>query len=445
MSKNFKSTLSGLMFFVFSLGFPGSISSVRADVVEKMANEKSAVGSIGFSEAYSEILNRNLRIETQRLNVLTYEQRKNLQVGAFLPSLSAQAVDTQGSQLLPGVSNYSATLVASINLFRTGGDAAGWQAANRDIASSREKLRSERQGSEDDAILALTNVIAKSLITKIENQFVSIREDSVRIARERFQRGLLAQQEVNKVIVELENARARLADAAATEADARALLKSLLGHDSISLNWPWRGVLTHQTPIEEAPFDLDLRPDWRASRLTVEAERLRRRQSFSNLLPSLNLNASYGSFDLSMPDRRDWSGVLTLSVPLFDGFVSLTGYKLQSLTEQLAEVNSEIIRRTAPPAVESLRKAYKLAKDSAIDREKTAQVAERLYADNFQRFRLGRVNANDLTLDQDRLLQSQLLEINGWLNAYSAYTRLCHGLGRYVDVNGSCETEVSGL
>ena len=431
-----------LFFFVFVISAEG-VSGPQVGPSPTQADSQIP-GAIGFSEAYKEILSRSLRVESQRLSTEAFQERKNLRIGAFLPSVSAQAVDSQGN-LLPGISTYAATLNASVNIFRTGGDIAGLQASKRDLASSREKLRFERQGTEDDAIVALTNVIAKSQTSKIEAKFVEIREESVRIARERFQRGMLAQQEVSKVLIELENARARLADALTQEADVRAQLKALLGHDLVALNWPWRDVLARKSPIEDAPFDLDLRPDWRASRLTVEAERLRQRQSFSSLLPSLDLTASYGSLDLSVPGRRDWSGVLTLSVPLFDGLVSLTNYRLQKITEQLAEVNSESIRRTAPAAVESLRLAYKTTKDSAIDREKTAQLAERLYTDNFQRFRLGRVTANDLAIDQDRLLQSQLLAINGWLNAHSAYSRLCHGLGRYVDANGGCVAEVSGL
>ncbi len=54
------------------------------------------------------------------------------------------------------------------------------------------------------------------------------------------------------------------------------------------------------------------------------------------------------------------------------------------------------------------------------------------------RFRLGRTTVNDLALDQNRLLQAELLSVEGWENAHLSFVRLCHALGSHVGARGEC-------
>jgi outer membrane protein len=407
--------------------------------------------AIGFEAAYKEIIQRSLRVETQALRLSIARERKLARWGAFTPSVSLQGTNTQeGGQYQstfasPGATQTSlngAAIVANMNLFRSGGDAALVTAASHDIGNERETLQRERQGAEDDAVQALVDVIARVSQTQITFQIVKLKDQSLTIARERFDRGLLPAQEVDKVEIELENSRSKWIDAKTAEAEARSRLKSLLGSDSIEIQWPWKDAVVKGPQLDTVEFKLSNRPDYRAATEASEAERWRKRSAYSSFLPSLDLQASYGTVDLSNTPRRDWSAIFTLTIPLFDRFKSWSDLKIQEMTQMTQEIVRESIVRSAPGEIDSFRESFRSARESALNRERTSRLTERLYKDNLQRFRLGRASANDLALDQNRLLDSQFLEVEGWLTAHVSIMKLCHALGGSISVDGSCHSDV---
>ncbi len=396
-----------------------------------------------FSSAYRAILERSLRIETQRRQIDASEARRLAQWGSLAPSLSFEVNQKQAGES-PSVGPLNgAALTTTVNLFRSGADLAGIQAARENLRANREKLLNERQLVEEDALSALVTFIGRVRARQINEKIVQLRAESLRIAKERYDRGLLAMQEVDKVAIDLDNSRAKLIDAQAREAEGRALLKSALGHDAIAIEWPWKDSLVKSQDLDKGLFDLERRPDWRQLKASVEEQKGRRRQALGQLLPSLSFSASLGNSDLANSGRRDWGTLLTLSVPIFEGLRDYSNFQVQGLELQVAEYRLEALRRLAPAEVESLKENHRAARESALAREKTAKVSERLFSDNQQRFRLGRATVNELAFDQDRLLQSQLLEIEGWLNLHLTYARLCHGLGGFVvassEVSLSCE------
>jgi outer membrane protein TolC len=131
-----------------------------------------------------------------------------------------------------------------------------------------------------------------------------------------------------------------------------------------------------------------------------------------------------------------------LTIPLFDRFKSWSDLKIQEMTQMTQEIVRESIVRSAPGEIDSFRESFRSARESALNRERTSRLTERLYKDNLQRFRLGRASANDLALDQNRLLDSQFLEVEGWLTAHVSIMKLCHALGGSISVDGSCHSDV---
>lgn len=401
---------------------------------------------ISFSQAWDQILDRSLRTQAQSLTVDINRQQKLSRWGAFTPTLTLQAAESRAGVPSTGPL-YSAEAVSTWNLFRSGSDMAGLDAADRELKSSQERLGVERQATEEEAAQGLIDVIAKEKSRQIVEKIVRLKEESVRVARERYQRGLLPLQEVDKTGIDLENSRARLIDAETSLANARAELEALLGFSNIQIEWPWRQMLLKGTNILERDFQLGQRPDWKAAQYTVEAAGLRKRQAVGLLFPSLDFKASYGYRDLAdiNVDRRNWATSLVLTIPLFEGFANYTNYRIEDDQWLISQVNAEKVRRFAEPEVEALRRNFKSARESALAREKTAELTQKLFADNFQRFRLGRASVNDLAIDQNRLFESELLSVEGWASAHVSYVRLCHALGGYVRADGACQQERPSL
>ncbi len=395
--------------------------------------------ALSFAEAYERILGRNLDIQTQKLNVEASRAKKLLSVGAFTPSLSLVGNEVRDSITDPRTRE-SAALALKANLFSSGTDFAALKAANRDIDASEETLKAQGLKAEDDAVSTLINFIARSRQRDLISQIVTIKQDTVKIAKERYNKGLLPQQEVDKIQIDLDNSQARLIDADINLAAARASVSASLGaFQNVNLDWPWKGAIVSGPRTETLDFKLENRPDFRASLQSLEAESWRRHAARSQLLPSLDLIASYGSNDLSVKDQRDWSAMLTLTIPIFERFQGYSVARLQTLKKQQAEIQRELITRAAGVEIESYRVGFVQSRESAIARERTAKLTKRLFNDNVQRFRLGRADANELAIDQARLLETEILEVEGWSSAHLSFVRLCHALGRNVTATGSCQ------
>ena len=384
------------------------------------ANAKVAIDAtpvVSFESAYQRIQERNLSVQTQSLNVEIAKNRKLGRVGQFTPNLSLIATDTRlGLNPLPQNTVFAdrrqtAALALTANLFRSGTDFAALKAANRDVDANQEALTDEKLKAEDDAAAALVALIARSRARTLISQIVVLKQESLKVARERFNRGLLASQEVDKTQIDLDNAQARLIDADVALAEAKAAVDARLGvNESLALEWPWKSVIVVGPRPDASSFALSNRPDFRSIAQTIEAERYRTYSAKSLLLPSLDLQASYGNANLDQTDRRDWSAILTLTIPIFEGFQGWSQSAVQSLVKQQAEIRRELISRTAKAEIESLTVAYRAARDSAVAREKTSKLTERLFADTQQRFRMGRTDVNALSFDQQRLLDAQILE-----------------------------------
>ena len=414
------------------LALPFAIAAVAAPSAEAAAPT--------FAEAYKTILDRSLRVRTQMLDVEASEIRRNAKYGAFTPSLAVEGTQTTTAEPVVGPKQ-AAGLAASVNLFRSFSDLAGLQAAKKSLERSQESLLNERQKAEAEAATAIFLFIARTRQRQISERIVGLKSESLKIARERYDKGLMPLQEVDKVAIELENSRAFLTDAVSAEAAAKASLQTLLGDDAVAVDWPWRQSLSQGAKLETIDFAIERRPDFRALQAGLESDRLRKREALGAFLPSLDFEVAYGSFDLSQPARRDWSTILRLKLPLYDGYKSISAYRLVAVSELATAVQLESLKRSAPAEVEGFRQSHKAARETALAREKTALITERLYSDNLQRFRLGRASANDLALDQTRLLDSQNLEVSGWSDAHISFVQLCHALGGYVEPSGQCRKD----
>ncbi len=402
------------------------------------------VSPLAFQSAFRGIVERNLKVAQQKIEVEKSEHRRLQAYGAFVPKVEVDYSQANTVTSL-NTSNQTATsssllLKGSVNLFRSGGDLAGLRGAEKSLASSQHQLSVERQNAENEAVHFLTAYIARVLERQITERSVEFKQDSLRIAHERFARGLLPMQEVHKVAIDLDNIKAKLSDARGQESVARAGLVSALGHDEVQVVWPWKESLTQAAKLEEAAFRIDTRPDWMSLTESLNAVKFKERQAFGSLLPTVDFSATYGSLDLAQSGRSDWSALLTLSIPLFSGFQDLAGYRLQSAQAQQAVLALEAVRRQAPADVDELRRSFREAREAAQTREKNVKLTEKLYADNLQRFRIGRASANELAYDLDRLLQAQIHEVEGWRTAHMTFVRLCHALGSSVSAEGHCQT-----
>lgn len=395
-----------------------------------------AVETVGFAEALDQIVKRSPSVQKQQALLESVRSGSLSSRLFFLPSLSLQAQHL--SSEVPGIvtSKQSVGGTATLNLFRFGSDAAGMDAATADIRSQEWTVEDTTIAAESEAVGTLVANIQASLELSTLRQIVETRKTAWEIANKRYQRGLLAAEEADAISIDLANAQSQLKDAEIAVLNARADLERLIGEGRVvATDWPWKTSFD-SVVAKLSQYDakaLENRPDWRAAQQKVVGASKRVSQSWGTLFPSLDAQVSYGyaRSDISGATTTgpEWTGTITVSVPLFDRLANYGDYRSRFHQKTAADMDLEKIQRLAKKEWESARSTLDISWQTAQEREKMLTLARKLYQANLKRFNRGLISANELRIDQDRLYQSELHTVRGWASLHTNFARLCHSLG----------------
>jgi outer membrane protein len=185
---------------------------------------------LGFDEALHRILERSTDIQIQMANVEAADSGVTGKKAAFLPNLSASGQrgngTTNGTYSLP---SQSMSASSTLNLFRWGSDLNQLEGAREDLLKSKDSLENIKLSTEELGVGALANEIQGRMQVEVLQKDLTAYENYFNIAKLRFQRGLLAKEEVDKVNVDLSNVKARLRDAESQSSLNRSNLARLIG------------------------------------------------------------------------------------------------------------------------------------------------------------------------------------------------------------------------
>jgi outer membrane protein TolC len=396
-------------------------------------NTQASAEAMTFGQALEKLQTRSTDVQTQRH---TLRQSEAVQLGStanFLPSLSAEATDSQVNepyfqQMQPAV------IQSKINLFRSGADMASWKQGRANIKRQTEALSQAQLESEQANLILLVQYIQGQLARNVASSLYKMSQEYAEVELARYKRGLVPLQESQKAEVEKSNAAARMQDAEEAFETARAALEVELGGGTVETEWPWKKQLTVENvaKVLNRKLDLSLSPAYRASQYSIEAEEFGMRSKFRQFLPSLDLAVGYGYQNYRSWREPGWQTSLTLTVPLMD-LHQHSEYRVQVEQQAIAQVGLEKVRRSLKADWEAVQAKFQRAVLSANEREISRQVAQSLYQDNQKRLRAGRTTFNDLMLDQNRLSDAETLAISGWADVHLLYGQLCHLRGQRVN------------
>lgn len=400
-------------------------------------------GPIPFDTALQQIVDRSTAVGIAQQNLEATRARNVPSRIGFLPKLSLEAKDSYSSVTAGTVDpdmpfadgkNEIRTLsaTAEMNVFKFGADGAAFRAADAENSAGQFDLDDSVLKAETSGTKALIAVIGTERGNLVLKQIVEMQEQLVSMAQERYKKGLLAQQEVDKLVIDLDNARASLRDGEVELARAKAELTALLGNHDIEREWPWKNKL------ETKPFKIDAnyellaqRPDWKAAERRAEASRGRTNQSWGKILPSLDVRFSYNHINVVSRgvSGPSWDGALVLSIPLFDRLVNYSDYREKVANQTRTEIELEQVRRQARSDWDSVREAFRITLETAKSRDVTLATSRKIYGDSLKRFKAGLMNANDLSVDRNRLYSTELLAVKGWSAVHLVFSDLCHAQG----------------
>ncbi len=390
---------------------------------------------ISYTQAIENIVDRHPEVAQQQAQIARVRGQTLPTRLALLPTISLYGRQDTRKELGIDASRLGGGASLDMNLFRWGSDWAGMNAANREIEAEIQTLGSTRLRVERAALEAINAWMTRTQEASIFRRVLDWRSHLFQIAKKRFQRGLIPQQEVDKLSIDLENERASLRDTETTLIQAAAELDQLLGHHRIEETWPWKDRLTSKSLLRTGKEEAILlqRPDWKAAELRLKAAQSRENQNLGRIFPSLDLNISYGLFRSGLgandPAQVQYSTSLALTIPLFDRLSNYGAYEAQVQASRQAELELEKVRRRARSEWQSAEGSLSLAIDTALARDKTVLMARGLFDDNLKRFDKGLVDTSGLSLDQQRVLQSELLAVRGWAAAHATFAGVCFAQG----------------
>ncbi len=390
-----------------------------------------------FSDALEAIVASDTELGAQRARVDASRARLLSAQAAFLPTLTLSAAEERRD--IPRFRSRIYDATAGLNLFRFGADRAGWKATNWEVDGQVARLRATELQAESRAVDALVAYIERARSAEIQKNRIEFTSQYHAIAKARFNRGALPAEEVDKASVDLANGEAALQDAQRLLHSAAASLRASVHErhafvpESMVTNWPWQGKLGQSALRRwlEARPDASSAPEYAAAQAAAVADDERTRRAWRLILPSLHLSYSLKRYAPEAGAASDvQEGLLVLSVPLFEGFTDYAAYRQQSAAAIASRLAFEETARSVPSGQDVAQKNFSIAWRTAQARERTLSTARALLKTALERFRVGKTRADELLLDQSRVLQAEQLAVDGWAEAHRSAARLLHAFGQ---------------
>ncbi len=308
---------------------------------------------------------------------------------------------------------------ADWNLFRGGGDYFSWRAAQKNEASQKYTLGSQELKTEVDGSNAIFRRLYLRDYKGAQDELLKLKQETLRIGHDRYKAGKISLQDVVKMEVDLSQQQNVVRQSEIDQAENEAVYRSFFVDALKTNDWPFSAKDAIFPSTEGLSFQqLSLRTNADALDYTWKSARAR-------YLPSLDLTASYKSFESYGQMAKQWNSMIELSIPLWSRWEvaaqSAQDYAASVKAQDEAEQNArdESLRR------EFLQKKVNLSRANMDDARTNLDRANHLYEDMLRSFQLGRLSTNDLFLEQDRKIRAIVDYAQARLDFHSSIMEAC--------------------
>jgi len=337
----------------------------------------------------------------------------------WTPSISTDL--RQGKSSNNGIeTNSAATLGAQINwnLFQGG---KGY----RDLESMKAKYKElelelfneSLQVEINAADLIFKNIYLQEMV-RISEQIVKLKEESLKIAKNRFTQGKLPHHEMIKAEVDFTQQRSHLRNAKLDLFENKTQLQSMFIDTIKTTNWPFADTIKAKTP-NTLNFPMLEQKYW--STKSYEAAWT---SSKSLHFPSLDFNFQYDK-GLSRDQNYNWLGQVSLTFPLWSRYESSAQISQSYLQYQMALNDQKASEQKLNQKYTFLQEKIEVTRDNLLEAQKNLQLTKELYKEVSKAFILGRISINDLFVEQNRLIESENSLSNNQLLFHQSLIEYC--------------------
>lgn len=379
-------------------------------------------------------LDPNLKLQQQNIETTNQERNSSLSK-LFIPSLSFNATydesryDIQNTE--SNVIRKDLGLSMNYSLFSFGRDYYKYESDKHTQLAQKHTVVDTEIELESEFLKKYLSYIVLVQRKKVLKTLLELKTKGVQFAKSRYKSGNIGVDEVYRVEIDVENTRSEIADNEAFLNQSYNNIVTMLGDYKVDTNWPFSkvSITKYYNRLKKLKFYLDKNPKYSRQFNLEDAQNYQKKSSLSSLFGSIDLSLSTGWTYLADYDDRATRLSINLSIPLFENFNSYSTYKAQTASLYSQKLNTKLIQRSVRETFLAASKNLKISFDTYLKREKNLKLASKLFKSGLIQFRNGRISANDLLVEQNRLLRTQLLANEGKSLVHLAIFRLCHSRG----------------
>jgi outer membrane protein TolC len=310
-------------------------------------------------------------------------------------------------------------LQADWNLFHGFSDFQSFEAADKSVEAQKYQVKSEELRIELEGAKVIFNRLYLHDVKAAQDELLKLKQETMRIGRDRYNQGKIPLQDVEKMEVDLSQQQNEVRKAEIDLAQNDAAYKAFFVDDLRTNAWPLGENQSLALADGEGSFA--------SKRLRARAASLEHSWKSARLLhlPSLDLSLAYREVPRVNPNTGTWAGTIELSFPLwsrfetaaasaraYTGFIEADG--LATTAEREEQLRREFLKKKISLSGDNFREAK-------INQEKSAKV----YRDMLRSFQFGRLTTNDLFIEQDRKIRTELTLTQSRLAFHESLMEAC--------------------
>lgn len=314
------------------------------------------------------------------------------------------------------------------NLFRGGSDYHSMLAADAALTSQNFQQKNQQAQLESKASEIIFRKILLEDTINANQELKRQKEEALRIAQERYRSGRISLQELNRIEVDLSQQLNKFRQTEMDKIDLEQRIKSSYIQKVATREWPLDEISPQKLRLGEKSSESQ-KLYW-----TSQSRKYSWRSSYLKHMPSVDWQVNYQNtvpFKLRGADYT-WSTTLTLTVPIWNQWQSMSDQAQEYSNYVEAEANFDIAENEEKNKVEALQKKIKILAENVHESKKILKKSEKLYQDTLVGFRYGKVSANDLFMEQNRLIDTRLDYSQNQLSYHMAIVESCITSGKLL-------------
>lgn len=405
-----------LLLYIFCIGLKSSLSG--ATPIKPLTPLQTLKQSSWKEKLESQITkDPDYQLQKSSLEISDYKLSHSFYF--WTPNLQVYGSQTATPDT-PKLTQTQLGLAAQLNLFQFGRDYYLLQSHRAHFESQQLALTAALINIENSYLNLIFKGVSLSKKVALYLEIAELKLNTLKVAQQRFERGNLARQQLDKISIDLANFESQKLNLE-KELNENQLLLRKYKLDDFQKIWPFSELKDFNFSQLPSEANLDLKKqEWEVTESAAAYQSVK-----AQFWPSLDLTGRYYKFTENSDLPNQWDLTLTLSWKIWDRFsdrISASeAYKSYHYSDSKFQQLKSIYIQQGETAFKQLQLSQSRLKKSITSLSKLNS----LYQDTEKLFSQGRITVNELFQDQQLLLETKINMENDILDFHQSVLSYC--------------------